>query len=404
MDFCSSHPVCGRLLQPLEQTSTPVEQGKESLSWEREQSGPLITFSTDGVTDREWLSYMGCSLKLDTGTLYGETFSFDMISIVFRATCSHSFKTCQARLLRGQRLPPDSGDFLDRQPERQPAGPPRGSAPVAGARSWRGSLGERADLKSPWGLHGWSPAVWEPSMDDYTVLRVIAGGHLYIVMEYCDGGDLMQKIKQQKRKLFPEDTILNWFTQMCLGVNHIHKKWVLHRDIKSKNVFLTQNGKVKLGDFGSAHLLSDDIWSLGCILYELCTLKHLIISEYGEQILEETKNSKHNAPRKKADTSRIRIALGSEANSTASSLLWPRSAVEDGPGPWALHLHGRPGEAPGSCHRISAVRRPLEGEPTAKEDLSLSLSLTVHSACQKKKKIGILDEYKDTSLNIVIQI
>ncbi|XP_073899578.1 serine/threonine-protein kinase Nek3 isoform X3 [Castor canadensis] len=237
-----------------------------------------------------------------------------------------------------------------------------------------------------------------------------AEGHLYIVMEYCDGGDLMQKIKQQKGKLFPEDMIFNWFTQMCLGVNHIHKKRVLHRDIKSKNVFLTQNGKVKLGDFGSARLLSNpmafactyvgtpyyvppeiwenlpynnksDIWSLGCILYELCTLKHPfqgnswknlilkicqgsirplpshysyelqylvkqmfkrnpsqrpsattllsrrslarlvhkclpteIITEYGEQVLDETKICEHNTSRKKADPSRIRMALGNEAN------------------------------------------------------------------------------------------
>ncbi|CAO2638198.1 Serine/threonine-protein kinase Nek4 [Lemmus lemmus] len=128
-------------------------------------------------------------------------------------------------------------------------------------------------------------------------------GLLYIVMGFCEGGDLYRKLKEQKGQLLPESQVVEWFVQIAMALQYLHEKHILHRDLKTQNVFLTKTNIIKVGDLGIARVLEhhgdmastligtpyymspelfsnqpynykSDVWALGCCVYEMATLKH----------------------------------------------------------------------------------------------------------------------------------
>lgn len=65
------------------------------------------------------------------------------------------------------------------------------------------------------------------------------------------------KRKKAKGERFSETEIFNWFVQICLALEYVHGRKVLHRDLKTQNIFLTGNNTVKLGDFGISKVLEN---------------------------------------------------------------------------------------------------------------------------------------------------
>merc|ERR1719440_2251340 len=130
------------------------------------------------------------------------------------------------------------------------------------------------------------------------------GSTLAIVMDYAEGGDLYQRISRTRKagQAIPERQIVRWFTEASLALKYMHDKHVLHRDLKSQNLFLTSSDRLRVGDFGISKVLEStaafaktaigtpyylspeicqekpysfgsDVWALGCVLYELTALR-----------------------------------------------------------------------------------------------------------------------------------
>lgn len=125
---------------------------------------------------------------------------------------------------------------------------------------------------------------------------------LYIVMELIDGTTLNQQVRalKEKKERWSEEKIWNLFIQIVLALKYLHKeKHIVHRDLTSNNIMLSENDKITITDFGLAKLKENDcsrmisvvgtmfyscpeivknepydekadVWALGCLLYEMC--------------------------------------------------------------------------------------------------------------------------------------
>ncbi|XP_069811296.1 serine/threonine-protein kinase Nek2 [Dendropsophus ebraccatus] len=224
---------------------------------------------------------------------------------------------------------------------------------------------------------------------------------LYIVMEYCEGGDLASLIAKctKERQYLDEDFILRVFVQLALALKDCHKRsdgghTVLHRDLKPANIFLDAKKNVKLGDFGLARILhhdtsfaktfvgtpyymspeqmnrmsyneKSDIWSLGCLLYELCALSPPFTAYNQKELAEKIRIGKFR---------RIPYRYSEELNQILTKMLnlkdYLRPSIEEILqhsllADWVAEEQNRLSEKRG--RRSTEQERPLQPDPVLTE-------------------------------------
>ena len=148
------------------------------------------------------------------------------------------------------------------------------------------------------------------------------GGQYFIAMELVDGASLRIILDNQKskRNLLPLEQALEYAAQMAEGLTKAHEKGIIHRDIKSDNLMITAEGRLKIMDFGLAKFRGDvgltqtgttvgtiaymspeqivagevdhrtDLWAYGVILYEMLAGERPFRGEHEAAIMYEILN------------------------------------------------------------------------------------------------------------------
>lgn len=100
-------------------------------------------------------------------------------------------------------------------------------------------------------------SVHSPNIVKYYDSFISENGNINILMEYCSKGDLCTFLENRRGSYLSEKYIWRFFLQICLGLYHMHMNNIIHRDLKSLNVFLTKDFTVKIGDMGAAKIVEN---------------------------------------------------------------------------------------------------------------------------------------------------